>query len=142
MVGDARIPRVVICGGGVAAVETLLALRAHFKVAGLSVGYRLGRASTAPTGDRHTPAYATQCGSVGVDARQCSCSSRAAVRSARTGASALAHRSSLGRSAWLGAGLVVIVLSTFAAPARGGITSPRRPDYPLAGVATIAEELR
>jgi sulfide:quinone oxidoreductase len=33
MVGDARIPRVVICGGGVAALETLLALRAHFKVA-------------------------------------------------------------------------------------------------------------
>jgi sulfide:quinone oxidoreductase len=33
MAGDARIPRVIICGGGVAAVETLLALRAHFKVA-------------------------------------------------------------------------------------------------------------
>jgi sulfide:quinone oxidoreductase len=29
---DVRIPRVVICGGGVAAVETLLALRVHLKV--------------------------------------------------------------------------------------------------------------
>jgi hypothetical protein len=69
-------------------------------------------------------------------------------REPRTDAPALAQRSSLGRSAWLGAGLAVIVLSTFAArggstaPARGGITRPRRPDYPLTAVATTAEELR
>ena len=37
---------------------------------------RLGRASTAPTEDRHTPAHPTQCERVGVDSRQCSRSSK------------------------------------------------------------------
>jgi hypothetical protein len=60
----------------------LLAERCE-RLTGSALRLRIGRNSIAPAGGGHTPAYAAQCDSVGVDARQCSCSSVAQVRRRR-----------------------------------------------------------